>query len=47
MCLRNLYIPLDSYSKKINNNITFLKYISYLINQNNDQTNFFNNVRVC
>jgi hypothetical protein len=40
-------ISLDLYAKKLFNYIIFVTYISYFIDQNNDQSNFLNYVRVC
>jgi hypothetical protein len=40
-------ISLDSYAKKLSNDIIFVTYISYFINQNNGQSNFLNYVRAC
>jgi hypothetical protein len=33
--------------QKLSNNIIFVAYISYFIDQNNGQSNFLNYVRVC
>jgi hypothetical protein len=40
-------IPLDSDSKAVSNDIIFMIYNLYFIDQNNDQTNFLNHVRAC
>jgi hypothetical protein len=37
-------ISLDSYAKKLSNDIIFLTYILYFIDQNNGQSNFLNYV---
>jgi hypothetical protein len=38
-------ISLDSYAKNLFNNIIFMTYILYFIDQNNDQSNFLIYVR--
>jgi hypothetical protein len=38
------YISLDSYAKKLSNDIIFITYISYFVDQNNDQSNLLNYV---
>jgi hypothetical protein len=41
------YIPLDSYSNKVFDDIIFVTYILYFIDQNNGQSKFLNYVCVC